>query len=108
MYAFNIWCDNKLIDTVYCELSGTIKESMESVRSSLIHHDGYSSEIKVTWPKGQRVTVDEYDVEGDYGYGWEIVTCESTYSEARKRLREYERELPGYYQISHKRVRKCL
>ena len=31
-----------------------------------------------------------YEVEADYGYGdgWEVVTCEDTIQEARKRLQE--------------------
>jgi len=37
----------------------------------------------------QRKTADEYDLEGDYGQGWEILTCEATFSEAVKRRKEY-------------------
>lgn len=36
-----------------------------------------------------RKTVDEFDLEGNYGQGWEVLTCEPTYSGARQRLREY-------------------
>lgn len=42
-----------------------------------------------------RTTRDEYDVEGHYGYGWEVVTCEDTRTEARARLREYRENEPG-------------
>jgi len=37
----------------------------------------------------------EYDVQGNYGYGWEAVTCEETRREALKRLREYRENEPG-------------
>lgn len=39
----------------------------------------------------QRKTRDVFDIEADYGYGhgFEVVTCETTRSEARARLREY-------------------
>jgi hypothetical protein len=39
----------------------------------------------------KRKTVDEYDIEADYGYGdgWEIVTCEATYKDAVRAVKEY-------------------
>lgn len=55
-----------------------------------------------------RVTRDEYDVEGNYGYGdgWEAVTCEDSRREARERLREYRDNEPGVpFRIRKRRVR---
>lgn len=49
-----------------------------------------------------RKTEDEYDIEGNYGFGFEIVTCETTYSEAKKRIKEYRANEPG---ISFRRVK---
>ena len=43
----------------------------------------------------KRTTRDEYDVEGCYAGGWEPVTAEDTYREARARLREYRENEPG-------------
>ena len=43
----------------------------------------------------QRKTRDLFDVEGFYSYGWEVVTCEETRSEARERLKEYRQNEPG-------------
>lgn len=46
----------------------------------------------------QRKTRDVFNIEGAYpagGYGWEIVTAESTPVEARARLREYRENEPG-------------
>ncbi len=37
----------------------------------------------------QRKTTDEYTIQGNYGYGWEDVTAEESYMEARARLKEY-------------------
>jgi hypothetical protein len=37
----------------------------------------------------------EYDIEGNYGYGYEMVTCEENIREARARLREYRENEPG-------------
>ena len=37
----------------------------------------------------------EYDIEGNYGYGWELVTCEDTLSEAKQRVEEYRDNEPG-------------
>ena len=73
MFAFNVWLNNRLIDTVFYSIGKTETkvDAIESVRHSLINHDGYSSEIKVTWPKGQRITKTVYVIQGNYGQGFE-------------------------------------
>ena len=48
-------------------------------------------------------TVDEYDIETDYGYGWEVECCESTYREAKQRVKEYSENARGLVDI---RIRK--
>lgn len=56
MYAFNVWKENKIIDTVFYDIGKqTIKDALENVHRSLVSHDGYSQDIRVTWPKGQKV-----------------------------------------------------
>jgi hypothetical protein len=40
-----------------------------------------------------------YEVEGNYGYGWEVVTCEDDIREARKRVKEYVDNEGGSYRI---------
>jgi hypothetical protein len=53
-------------------------------------------------------TTDEYQVQGNYGYGhgYEEVTSEQTRKEARLRLKEYrENELGVPFRIVHKRVK---
>jgi len=42
-----------------------------------------------------RKTVDVWEVQGNYGQGWECVTAEYTYREARERLHEYRENEPG-------------
>lgn len=44
-----------------------------------------------------RKTRDEYQVQGNYGYGhgFEMVTAEDTYKEAKASLREYRDNEPG-------------
>lgn len=42
-----------------------------------------------------RKTRDVIDVRGDYGQGYETVTAETSWSEARARLREYRENEPG-------------
>ena len=44
-----------------------------------------------------RKTKDIFNILGNYGYshGWEVVTCEETRREARKRLIEYRQNEPG-------------
>lgn len=52
-----------------------------------------------------RKTVDEHSVEGNFGQGWEEVTCEETRSEGRSRLREYRENDPEHaYRLVTKRV----
>jgi hypothetical protein len=38
----------------------------------------------------------EYQVKGNYGEGWEVVTTEDTMTEARKRYVEYRENEPEY------------
>lgn len=43
----------------------------------------------------KRKTQDIWNVQGNYGFGWETVTAETTYREVRARLREYRENEPG-------------
>ena len=55
----------------------------------------------------QRKTRDEWHTQGDYGLGWETVTIDSTYAEAKQMLRDYRENEPQYlHRIIKKRVRK--
>lgn len=42
-----------------------------------------------------RKTEDEFDIEGDYGFGFELVTCETTRALARDTLKGYRENEPG-------------
>ncbi len=54
-----------------------------------------------------RKTYDEYEIQGDYGYGFECVTTESTWKEAKAQLRCYrENELGIAFRIQKKRIKK--
>jgi len=54
-----------------------------------------------------RKTVDEYQVHGNYGQGWEEVCSETTRKDARQRLREYRENEPQYpHKLIVKRIRK--
>lgn len=89
MYAYNVYLNGKRIDTVFATETGTIAERCESVRRSLIHHDGYDAGIYVAWPKGQRVTRDYWELQGNYGHGWETLCAGTTYREVKANRREY-------------------
>ena len=104
--AFNVSLNGKNIDTVFYSSmhSDTIVEACERVRKSLIDHDGYDPEIKITWPKGQRCTENVYEVQGYY-QGWECVCAETSRKEARARLKEYKENEGGSYRIVLKRER---
>lgn len=42
-----------------------------------------------------RVTRDVFEVHGDYGHGFEMVTAADTYAAARQHCREYRENEPG-------------
>jgi len=49
----------------------------------------------------------EYDIEGLYGYGWETVTTEESFLEAKARLKEYrENERGTAFRINRVRVKE--
>lgn len=54
-----------------------------------------------------RKTYDEYEVQGNYGQGWEMVTIEETYKEAKAQLKCYRENEPGTaHRIVKKRINK--
>ena len=78
MQAFNVYLNRKCIDTVfYSGLIGTRKEREESVKHSLINHDGYDPEIRVILQG--RITKDEYELQGLYSHEWECLCAEDTF-----------------------------
>jgi hypothetical protein len=52
----------------------------------------------------QRKTRDEFELQGNYGHGWECLTTEDTLAECWVRLREYRDNEGGEYQIKVLRV----
>lgn len=57
----------------------------------------------------QRKTEDEYEIQGFYSYGWEVVTTETTRKEAKEQLKCYrENEAGTSFRIVKKRVKKQL
>ena len=50
-----------------------------------------------------RKTRDEYDIESNHGYGWDVVTSEDTAKEARAQVRCYRENEP---QASHRIVKR--
>lgn len=54
-----------------------------------------------------RKTVDEFEIQSLYKFGWEMVTTEITRSEARERLKEYRIDMPDtIHRIVKKRSRE--
>lgn len=52
----------------------------------------------------QRKTRDEFELQGNYGQGWECLTTEDSRAEIRQRLREYQENEGGAYRIKARRV----
>ena len=44
----------------------------------------------------QRKTRDRWDIETNYGYGWEVENSEFTREDVRRLLREYRENLQAY------------
>ena len=44
----------------------------------------------------QRKTRDRWDIETNYGYGWEVENSEYTRADAKRSLREYRENLEAY------------
>ena len=53
----------------------------------------------------QRTTRDEWQIWGNYGYGWDEECSESTRKEALQRLREYRENGGGQYQLRKRRIK---
>lgn len=55
----------------------------------------------------ERKTIDEYDIQGDYGGGYETLHCEPTHWAARQAIKEYRENEPGtLFRIKKQRVHK--
>jgi len=54
-----------------------------------------------------RKTTDEFHIEGYYGsqYGWESVTVEETYKEAKVQVKCYRENEPYAFRIKKRRVK---
>lgn len=55
--------------------------------------------------KRQRKTRDEFQVWGNYGYGWDEECAEATRKEGRERLKEYRANGGGVYQLRKRRLK---
>lgn len=62
----------------------------------------------MSYPYYVRKTRDVWDIETNWGYGWEVETSEVTYQDAREQLRCYQRESFGRYQVRMKRRREHI
>lgn len=102
MAAFNVYKGRKLIDTVFYSGAGIDKEY---VRTSLIGHDGYDPDIRVTKPRGPATTELQYVVQGDYGHGWEDLTASTNYKEAQTDLKAYRTNDKAPSRLIRRRVK---
>lgn len=56
-----------------------------------------------------RKTIDEFRIEGNFGQGWEEVTCEETRAAGRVQLRCYRENDPEHaYRLTVARVPKVV
>lgn len=102
MQAFNIKRGRKVIDTVF--YNDFPKESAADVEKALKARGEMPNDCYVT--KVRRVLKDEYEIQGNYGYGWDVECTEETRKEANARLKEYRENAGtiGSHRIVHRRV----
>jgi hypothetical protein len=51
-----------------------------------------------------RKTRDEYELQGNYGHGWECLTTEDSYRAAKEQRKCYDENEGGSYRIMPRRV----
>ena len=56
----------------------------------------------------QRKTRDRWDIETNYGYGWEAEDCEYTLAAAKARLAEYRENACGRYIVRMTKHREAI
>lgn len=55
----------------------------------------------------ERRTVDVWEIQGNYGYGWDVVCLEETPKDAKEQLRCYNENEPQYaHRIRYRRIPK--
>lgn len=47
----------------------------------------------------KRKTIDRWDIETNYGYGWEVENSEYTRADAKRSPREYQENMGGRCQV---------
>jgi hypothetical protein len=53
----------------------------------------------------KRKTEDEFEIQGNYGQGWELATTEVKWRDAKEQKKCYQQNEPGIpFRIVHKRV----
>lgn len=102
MTAFNVYKGRKLIDTVF--YSGNT-ETADDVKRSLINHDGYDADIRVTKARGKPTTEVQHIVQGNYGHGWEDLTGSTDYKEAKANLKDYRENDSNPTRLIKRRVK---
>lgn len=53
-----------------------------------------------------RTTEDEFQIHGNYGHGFEELTCETTFKEAKQCIKDYRKNEPGVaFKLITKRIK---
>jgi hypothetical protein len=54
----------------------------------------------------QRKTIDRWDIETNYGYGWEVENSEYNYPDAKRSLKEYRENMGSGYGASVRMIKR--
>lgn len=81
----------------YKKWTDAIKAASKQISGTKTHKDTKSHNVNIRVVSGvkQRKTRDVFEVQGNYGYGWETVTAANTRKEALQYLKEYRENERG-------------
>ena len=101
---WNVYLNGKKIDAV------TFNDDCDKdyVSRSLINHDGYDTGITVRRAYAlpyKRKICDEWEIQVNYGQGWECDTTETTWKDAKAQAKTYRENISYPVRIVRKRVK---
>ena len=93
--------DNKII---FKKFLNSLSEQNPTLIESIV--EGFDACFENSLLEATRKTEDEYQIHGYYEGGWEEVTAETTFKEAKARVKEYRANEPKtQFKIIKKRVK---
>lgn len=55
----------------------------------------------------KRKTHDEYQLQANYGYGWDLLVCGASFKQIKQTLKEYKENEKAAFRIIKKRIKNA-